>query len=113
MLAARLIAVRNVDRVIALKFPAYYVQHEHKVLWLLHQFRQAYELRGTSLDDLGGSSEARTVAESVARADNAYLRQAKHKHIFTNSSRRLRSVVAVQRDRVRGSLPTSTRSQCL
>lgn len=34
----------NVDKVIALKFPAYHVQHENKTLWLLHQFRQAYDL---------------------------------------------------------------------
>ncbi len=44
MLAARLTRLPNVDRVIALKFPAYYVPHENKVLWLLHQFRQAYDL---------------------------------------------------------------------
>ena len=31
----------NVDRVIALKFPAYLIPHEQKILWLLHQYRQA------------------------------------------------------------------------
>ncbi len=38
------IQLRNVDRVIALKFPAYLVPHPNKVLWLLHQYRQAYDL---------------------------------------------------------------------
>ena len=36
----------NVDRTIALKFPAYLIPHTEKTLWLLHQFRQAYDLYG-------------------------------------------------------------------
>lgn len=34
----------QVDCVIALQFPAYYVQHDNKVLWLMHQHRSVYEL---------------------------------------------------------------------
>jgi glycosyltransferase involved in cell wall biosynthesis len=34
----------EVDKVIALQFPAYYVQHPNKVLWLMHQHRAVYEL---------------------------------------------------------------------
>jgi glycosyltransferase involved in cell wall biosynthesis len=34
----------TVDKVIALQFPAYYVQHPNKVVWLLHQHRSVYEL---------------------------------------------------------------------
>lgn len=34
----------DIDRVIVLQFPAYYVQHEHKILWLMHQHRSVYEL---------------------------------------------------------------------
>ena len=52
MLAARLIKLTSIDRVIALKFPAYYVEHDNKVLWLLHQFRQAYDLWGTTFQDI-------------------------------------------------------------
>ncbi len=40
---------RPVDLVIATKFPSYAVRHPNKVVWLLHQFRQAYELDGTEL----------------------------------------------------------------
>jgi glycosyltransferase involved in cell wall biosynthesis len=32
------------DTVICLKFPAYYLQHPDKCLWLLHQHRDAYDL---------------------------------------------------------------------
>lgn len=34
----------HVDKVIALQFPAYYVKHPDKVLWLMHQHRTVYEL---------------------------------------------------------------------
>ena len=40
----RNLEIMNVDRVIALKFPAYLLQHDRKTIWLLHQFRQAYDL---------------------------------------------------------------------
>jgi len=33
-----------IDKVLALQFPAYYVQHDHKILWLMHQHRSVYEL---------------------------------------------------------------------
>jgi len=32
------------DCIICLKFPAYYAQHRHKIVWLIHQHRQVYEL---------------------------------------------------------------------
>ena len=38
---------RPIDRVIATKFPTYFVRHPAKVAWLVHQHRAAYELCGT------------------------------------------------------------------
>src|SRR4051794_40443654 len=49
MAAAAALQIEGADRVIALKFPAYLVPHENKVVWLLHQFRQAYDLWGTPM----------------------------------------------------------------
>jgi glycosyltransferase involved in cell wall biosynthesis len=43
---------RTIDRVIATKFPAYFVRHPYKVTWLMHQYRAAYELAGTEYSDL-------------------------------------------------------------
>lgn len=34
----------HIDKVIALQFPAYYVKHPEKILWLMHQHRAVYEL---------------------------------------------------------------------
>jgi glycosyltransferase involved in cell wall biosynthesis len=33
-----------VDKVIALQFPAYYVRHPDRTLWLMHQYRAVYDL---------------------------------------------------------------------
>ena len=38
---------RRIDRVIATKFPSYFVRHPEKSLWLVHQHRAAYDLCGT------------------------------------------------------------------
>ncbi len=59
----------NVDKVIALKFPAYMVPHSDKILWLLHQFRQSYDLK-----------ELKSI---VTKADTLTFKTAKK--IFTNS----------------------------
>src|SRR6202049_1516552 len=40
----------KVDLVIATKFPSYAVRHPNKVLWLVHQYRQAYDLEGSAYD---------------------------------------------------------------
>lgn len=83
MLAARLVRLTNVERVVALKFPAYYVPHENKVLWLLHQFRQAYDLWGTSYQDIPGTPTGHRIREAIIASDRRYLDEARH--IYTNS----------------------------
>jgi glycosyltransferase involved in cell wall biosynthesis len=84
MIAARLTRVGPADRVVAMKFPAYLVPHEHKVLWLLHQFRPVYELWATPHQGLENGHEAARVREAVVAADNAYLPEATA--IYTNST---------------------------
>ena len=42
---------RPIDLVIGTKFPSYFVRHPHKVAWLIHQYRAAYELCGTEFSD--------------------------------------------------------------
>lgn len=42
---------RPVDRVIATKFPTYFVRHPNKVTWLVHQYRAAYELADTAYSE--------------------------------------------------------------
>ena len=38
---------KKIDLVIPTKFPSYLIQHDNKVVWLVHQYRQIYDLYGT------------------------------------------------------------------
>ncbi len=75
---------KTVDLVIALKFPAYLVRHSNKVVWLIHQHRQAYDLWGTEYGDLHGY-EGNRVREIILQADNRSLREARK--VFTISQK--------------------------
>ena len=83
MVACRAMRLPNFDRVIGLKFPAYYIPHPNRVLWLLHQFRQVYDLWDTPYQGIPSSEEGRRIRHAIIRSDNEFLREAKH--IFTNS----------------------------
>jgi glycosyltransferase involved in cell wall biosynthesis len=68
---------RSIDLVIATKFPSYAVRHPRKVVWLLHQFRQAYELDRTELGQFGESAEDRATRRAVQRLDKVALGEAR------------------------------------
>ena len=74
---------RTIDLVIATKFPSYAVRHARKVVWLLHQFRQAYELDRTELGQFGESAEDRATRRAVQRLDRVALGEARK--IFATS----------------------------
>lgn len=71
--AAALLDVVNVDRVIGLKFPAYLIPHHDVVIWLVHQFRQAYDP-----PPVGWQSDPRTdpVVAAVRASDARAFEQA-------------------------------------
>ena len=68
---------RRIELVIATKFPSYCVRHPNKVVWLLHQFRQAYELDRTPLGQFGESAEERATRRAVQRLDTVALGEAR------------------------------------
>jgi glycosyltransferase involved in cell wall biosynthesis len=99
MLACSMMRIPNVDRVIGLKFPAYYVPHENKVLWLLHQFRQAYDLWGTPHQDLPDDMTGVRIRDSVRAADDALLRRARKIYTLSDVTRdRLRKFNGIESD---------------
>ena len=67
---------QKIDLVIATKFPSYTVRHPEKRVWLIHQFRQAYELDGTDLGQFGESVEDRAVRRKVQEFDRIALGEA-------------------------------------
>jgi len=72
-----------IDLVIATKFPSYAVRHPNKVVWLLHQFRQAYELDRTELGQFSDSAEDRAARRAVQALDRRVLGEAQK--LFTTS----------------------------
>ncbi len=65
-----------IDLVVGTKFPSYLVRHRNKRVWLVHQFRQAYELDGTELAQFGDSTEDRTLRRKVQALDRVALGEA-------------------------------------
>jgi glycosyltransferase involved in cell wall biosynthesis len=74
---------RTVDLVIPMKFPSYLVRHPNKVVWLVHQFRQAYDRFGTADSDFTASPEDTRWRELIEAADRTGLLEARK--IFTNA----------------------------
>jgi glycosyltransferase involved in cell wall biosynthesis len=67
----------RVDLLIATKFPSYAIRHPNKVVWLVHQFRQAYDLDGTPLGQFGPEPAERATRRAVHRLDRTTLGEAR------------------------------------
>lgn len=65
-----------VDRIIATKFPSYAAQHPHKIVWLVHQYRQAYDWYGTPLSEFTASDQDRADREKLFSLDRRMLGEA-------------------------------------
>lgn len=83
MLMVRAFELGNVDHVIALKFPAYLIRHPRKTLWLLHQYRQAYDLFDAGQTNLPIGSLGNDLRALIKNADKECFDESKR--IFTNS----------------------------
>jgi glycosyltransferase involved in cell wall biosynthesis len=67
---------KRIDMVVATKFPSYVVRHPEKRVWLVHQFRQAYELDRTDLGQFGEEAEERALRRKVQELDGIGLGEA-------------------------------------
>jgi glycosyltransferase involved in cell wall biosynthesis len=68
---------RPIDLVIATKFPSYAIRHPNKVVWLVHQFRQAYELDRGELGQFAENTFDRAVVGAIHRLDRTTLGEAR------------------------------------
>ena len=83
---------RTVDLVIGTKFPSYVVRHPNKVVWLVHQFRQAYELDRTDLGQFDESPQQRALRRKLHDLDRISLGEARRLcTISQNVTNRLRA----------------------
>jgi glycosyltransferase involved in cell wall biosynthesis len=90
---------RQIDLVVATKFPSYCVRHPNKVVWLLHQFRQAYELDHTELGQFSESARDRALRRAVQRLDRICLGEAgKVFATSANVARRLQDSTGIEAD---------------
>ncbi len=59
----------SADVVVATKFPSYFVKHPRKVLWLVHQHRQMYELLGSRFSDFEPDELSEALRRKVMRLE--------------------------------------------
>ena len=72
---------KKIDLVIATKFPSYVINHENKVTWLVHQFRQVYDQYGTEYSEFRNCEEDSSLIKQIINIDNKTI--AESKKIFT------------------------------
>jgi glycosyltransferase involved in cell wall biosynthesis len=88
---------RKVDLLIATKFPSYAVRHPNKRVWLVHQFRQAYELDRTELGEFGESALDRATRRKIHELDRRTLGEAQRLFaISRNVADRLRDALGLE-----------------
>jgi glycosyltransferase involved in cell wall biosynthesis len=88
---------RRVDLLIATKFPSYAVRHPNKRVWLVHQFRQAYDLDRTELGELGESAVDRAARRKIHELDRRTLGEAERLFaISQNVADRLRDALGLE-----------------
>jgi len=75
---------KSIDLVITTKFPSYFVRHPNKVLWLIHQYRQAYDLFGSEFSEFD-PADGRSMAfrDKLIAMDTEALRT--YPRIYTNA----------------------------
>jgi len=82
----------SIDRLICLKFPVYLLQHEHKVSWILHQHRDAYDMWDSGVGALNYHHRGHEIRDLIRYSDERCF-TLECKAAFSNSrnvSRRLR-----------------------
>lgn len=87
----------KIDRIIATKFPSYAAQHPNKIVWLVHQYRQAYDWYGTPLSEFTTSAQDQTTREKIFELDTRTLKEARARFaISKNVAARLKRFNALE-----------------
>jgi glycosyltransferase involved in cell wall biosynthesis len=73
-----------IDLVIGTRFPSYAARHPNKIVWLFHQFRQAYDLHDSGVDGFADTPEGRTLRARFVEMDTRLLNECRR--IFTTST---------------------------
>lgn len=82
----------KIDLAIGTKWPSYFAKHDNKIVWLIHQHREAYDLQDQPWSQFRDGGPGRDYLRQFRDADTAALKEARK--IFTiskNVSKRLKS----------------------
>ena len=102
---------KDVDLIIATKFPTYYAKHPRKSVWLVHQHRPLYELHGTNYSDFSDELEDEFLRRALTEGDARVLGEANFVGaISRNVSERLLRFNGVQSEALYPPLPLGYRS---
>jgi len=88
---------RPVDAVVATKFPSYAIRHPRKVVWLVHQFRQAWDFDRTVYGQFSDSAADRALRRRVLELERTALGEARKLFATSgNVARRLRESTGLE-----------------
>jgi glycosyltransferase involved in cell wall biosynthesis len=73
-----------IDLVIGTRFPSYAARHANKVVWLFHQFRQAYDLHDAGVDGFPDTDDGRLLRRRFVEMDTRLLKECRR--LFTTST---------------------------
>lgn len=74
----------KIDMIITTKFPSYFAKHPNRVLWLIHQYRQAYDLFNTPFSSFDPKNKKDLKArDRLIKLDTNELKN--YDRIYTNS----------------------------
>lgn len=100
---------KKVDLVIGTKFPSYVVSHPNKVVWLVHQHRQIYDLYGSRFGDFSSAPGDEALRRMIVHADLTALEECRARYtISANVKLRLRRYLGLESVSLPPPLPLGT-----
>lgn len=96
MLIARGLRLEGVDRVIPIKFPAYLIEHPGRTPWLVHQYRQAYDMWDSGHSNIPDTPGGRAMRDLIRAADAEALSGLPRLFAISQAARRLRAYCGIE-----------------
>ena len=101
---------KEIDLVIATKFPSYYARHPRKSVWLVHQQRSIYELYGSQYSDIGDDPRDESMRRMLTDGDRKVLGECAYRSaISKNVAERLRGFNELDSEVLYPPLPLGSR----
>lgn len=99
-----------IDIVIPTKFPSYLTRHPRKRVWLVHQFRQMYDLQNTNFAHFGGNRKDEAIRDLLMDAETKALQVAEAVYTISgNVSGRLKQYLDIDSTPLHPPVPLGAR----